>query len=415
MRVLTLTNLYPPHALGGYEMSCADVMERFTSRGHEVSVLTTDTRLPDVVDIVQPQVQRTLRWYWADHEIVRPDVRTRLSMERHNRRALKQALDAMQPDVVSVWAMGAMSLGLIDVLNESRRPVVYVVCDEWPRYGPRVDAWLAGLARRRGRAVAPVVRRLTGSPTTMPAPQNATFAWLSEFVRDRALPATGWQPAHETVTYSGIDPADFPLANDDDRPWRWRLLCVGRVEPRKGFATAIEALAQLPPEAALRIIGPEDGTHRGELTAIADRLGVGERVTFGQVARSELRAVYGDADALLFTSAWEEPFGLVPVEAMACATPVIAAATGGAAEFLTDDVNSLVVPPRDPSALAAAAERLAADAATRRRLVAGGLRTAADLSVDVLADVLERWHIAAASGYADGEPEHRAQPRGAVT
>jgi glycosyltransferase involved in cell wall biosynthesis len=415
MRVLTLTNLYPPHALGGYEMSCADVMERFASRGHEVTVMTTDTRRPDVADVDQPHVQRALRWYWSDHEIVHAGVTSLVSIERHNVRLLQRALADTRPDVVSVWAMGAMSLGLIDLLNNSGLPVVYVVCDEWPRYGPRLDGWLAWCARRRGRLLGPVVRRLTALPTAMPAPRNATFAWLSNFVRDRVLAATGWSVGHETVTYSGIDPADFPVATlaDADRPWRWRLLCVGRLEPRKGFAAAVEALASFPPEATLRIVGPDDGTHRDQLTALARRFDVGDRVTFGQAPRHELRTIYADADALLFTSAWEEPFGLVPVEAMACATPVVAAATGGATEFLSDDANCLVVPPNDAAALVPAVEKLAADSRLRRRLVEGGLRTASELSVDALADVLESWHNAAASRYVDGEPAHRAQPRGA--
>ncbi|MDQ1697305.1 MAG: glycogen synthase [Frankiaceae bacterium] len=416
VRVLVLSSLYPPHALGGYEMSCADVMSRFAARGHDVTVLTTDTRLADVADeadvadVAEPQVRRQLRWYWRDHQIVQPGVRARLALERHNRATLQRTLREVAPDVVSVWSMGAMSLGLVDVLNNSGVPVLYAVCDEWPVYGPRLDGWLAGFTRRRGRAVAPVVRRLTGLPTTAPAPRAATFGWLSRFVRDRALEVAGWQPAHETVTYSGIDPADFPLTAGRETGWRWRLLCVGRVEPRKGFATAVEALATLPAEATLRIAGPDDGSHTAELTELAQRLGVVDRVTFGAVPRSELRRVYADADALLFTSAWQEPFGLVPVEAMASGTPVAAAATGGAKEFLVDGGNCLVVPARDPAALAAAVCRLADDAALRTRLVAGGHATAGDLSVDALADVMEQWHLAAAARFADGEPAHRPAP-----
>jgi glycosyltransferase involved in cell wall biosynthesis len=408
-------------------MSCADVMSRFVERGHEVTVLTTDTVLPvaggksaDPTAAGVVEVHRLLQWYWDDHRIVRPSFRERLDIERHNRATLRRLLREVSPDVVSVWSMGAMSLGLIDALNDSGVPVVYAVCDEWPVYGPKLDAWLAGFVRRRrGRVAAPLLRLLTGLPTALPEPRGATYCWLSAFVRDRALAATGWRPVHETVTYSGIDPDDFPVGDlpptgDADRPWRWRLLCVGRVEPRKGFATAVEALAQLPAESTLRIVGPDDGTHTGELVALAERLGVAERVSFGAVPRAELREVYADADALLFTSAWEEPFGLVPVEAMACGTPVAAAATGGAKEFLADGANSIAVPPRDPAALAAAVSRLAGDLALRARLVAGGRTTAADLDVAVLADVMERWHLAAAARYADGEPAHRPAP-GSVT
>ena len=416
MRVLTVSSLYPPYVLGGYEMSCADVMTRFAGHGHEVTVVTTDTVLPVAGDAgggagpAGVPVHRTLRWYWDDHRIVRPPFRERLAIERHNRATLQRLLRDTAPDVVSVWSMGAMSLGLIDVLNRSGRPVVYVVCDEWPVYGPRLDAWLATGGRWRARLAARATGLLTGLPAAMPAPRSATFCWLSDFVRDRVLAATGWRPAHETVTYSGIDPDDFPVTDDRDRPWRWRLLCVGRVEPRKGFATAVEALAQLPAEATLRIVGPDDGSHTAELTALAERLGVGDRVTFGAAPRSRLRDVYADADALLFTSAWQEPFGLVPVEAMACGTPVVAAATGGAKEFLVDEANCLVVPAREVDAVVAAVSRLADDAALRARLVAGGRATASGLGVDALADVMERWHLAAAAGFADGEPSHRPAP-----
>ena len=411
MRVLVVSNMYPPHALGGYERSCADVMARFTERGHDVHVLTTDTRLPDVADEPQPAVRRVLRWYWDDHRIVHPPFEERFGIEKHNRQALVAALQEVKPDIVSVWAMGGMSLGLIDVLNNAKLPVAYVVCDEWPVYGPRLDAWVAGFGRRRARLVAPLVRA-AGLPTQPVAPRDATFLWLSEFIRDRVLTSTQWEPAHETVTYSGIETRDFPLtsppaATDD---FGWRLLGVGRVEPRKGFAAAVEALAELPATATLRIAGPDDGAQTAELLALAGRLGVAERVRIGPLPRAELREVYAVADVFVFTSAWREPFGLTPVEAMACGTPVVAAATGGAAEYLVDGVNCLVVPPRDGPAIADAVRQLAESPRLRDRLLAGGQRTAANLTIDGLADVMEAWHVAAAGRFADGEPTRRAAP-----
>jgi glycogen(starch) synthase len=409
MRTLVVTNMYPPHALGGYEMSCRDVMTRFAARGHEVLVLTTETRLAGISDVPEPDVRRELKWYWDDHRILRPPIRSRLGIDRHNRAVVARALDEFRPDVVSMWAMGAMSLGLIDVVNKSGRPAVYVICDEWPVYGPRLDGWLSLFAGRRHWA-APLARVASQLPTTMREPQRATYCWLSDFVRERVVHTTGWHPEHETVTYTGIDPNDFPVSANEASAWRWRLLAVGRVEPRKGFSAAIEALPSLPPEATLRIVGPDDGEHRGDLARLATRLGVGDRVSFATVPRAQLRDVYRDADVFVFTSAWQEPFGLVPVEAMACGTPVIAAATGGATEYLVDEVNSLVVPPGDAAAIAQAVQRLAADAALRDQLRRGGTTTADDLSVERLTDVLEQWHGAAAAGYVEGEPPHRPRP-----
>lgn len=402
MRVLALTNLYPPQAMGGYEMSCADVMQRFKLAGHDVHVLTTDTQLSNEQRVAgegsaDVAVDRTLRWYWRDHQFLQPRLRERVALEMSNRRILRKAIAGVRPDVVSVWGMGGMSLSLIDTLNRSGVPVVYVVCDEWPVYGPRADAWLARAAQGRRRRLVRLVGAFTGLPRETPAPSTATFCWLSEFVRRRVLAATGWTPARETVTYSGIDPADFPLATPRERDWRWRLLAVGRVEPRKGFVRAVEALAMLPEQATLKIVGPDDGEHGAELRSLAGDLGVADRVSFDVVPRSQLRDVYDEADALLFTSAWKEPLGLVPVEAMARAVPVVAVPTGGACEYLVDGTNCLAVPPTDAQALASAVHRLAGDEALRAHLISGGLHTASELTIDRLADVLQEWHRAAMS------------------
>ena len=387
MRVLVVSNLYPPHALGGYEMSCADVMRRFRQRGHDVHVLTTTTQLDVAVggdDVVD--VERTLEWYWSDHRLVQLGRVASWRLDRRNRRRLRRAIDDFRPDVVSFWAMGGMSLSLLEVAARADVPAVWVVCDEWPVYGPRIDRHAAFHGQR------------------VPAPGEAAICWVSEFIRNQVLHATGWESRHGTVTGSGIDETDFPVQPARSRAWGWELLCVGRVEPRKGFATAVEALALLPGEARLRIAGPDDGSHGDELRRLADQLGVGDRLTIGAIPRSRLAEVYAGADAVLFTSAWNEPFGLVPLEAMACATPVVAVPTGGAAEFLMDESNCLAVAPGDASALAAATQRLATDERLRAALVAGGRATASRLTMQRLTDVLEQWHEAAAARFREGEP-----------
>jgi glycosyltransferase involved in cell wall biosynthesis len=79
-------------------------------------------------------------------------------------------------------------------------------------------------------------------------------------------------------------------------------------------------------------------------------------VTFvGSRGREELRAFYGAADVFV-TTPWYEPFGITPVEAMACGTPVIGSAVGGIKSTVRDGVTGYLVPPNDPAALA---ERLA--------------------------------------------------------
>jgi glycosyltransferase involved in cell wall biosynthesis len=174
---------------------------------------------------------------------------------------------------------------------------------------------------------------------------------------------------------------------------------------------AIEALAHLPREATLEIIGPAEEAYRAELETLLRDRELTSRVRFARSSRAELRDRYSSADALLFPVIWDEPFGLVPIEAMACGTPVIGTGTGGSAEFLLDDVNCLVTAPGDHRALADAVQKLAGDESLRQRLIASGYRTAEQLGVDQLADALEDWHVAAAGRFINGQPDDRPSLR----
>lgn len=405
-RILTLTNLYPPHAYGGYEMSCADVMTRLEARGHEVTVLTTTTRVPGVADPPEEagRVRRVLEWYWDDHRLLSPRPGQRLAIERRNQRRLGDLLDEVRPEVVSVWNMGAMSLGLLQALGEREIPMVYAVCDEWPVYGPHLDAW-GRLFTARPR-LARLVERLTGLPCRLTdlGPTGA-FCFVSEHTRAACRRSSSFSFPLSTVVHSGIEPDEFSPGPVAERPWGGRLLYVGRLDERKGVLTAVDALSQLGEEVTLRFVGRGDA--EPAIRARATERGVLQRVRIDALPRSELAPVYREADALLFTSEWDEPFGLTPIEAMACGTPVIGTGTGGSASFLIDEVTCLRYPAGDASALAAQVRRLADAPELRGQLVAGGHRVAEELTVDRLADTFAAWHEAAAAGYPDGPPPDR--------
>lgn len=412
MRVLVLTNMFPPHAYGGYELWCQDVVRRWTAAGHQVVVLTSDVRRPDATDVEDPslQVSRRLRLYWADHEVLDPAPWRRLGLERHNQRVLDQELSAFRPDVVSAWAMGAMSFGLLARAADRGLPLVSVVCDEWPDYGPAMDAWSRAVVRRR--LSARVLRLATGLPCRLPDLDAGPACFVSEAMRAKARASTPWSFAMSGVVPSGIDRSEFSPRSTHPTgatagtgaPFGWRLLHVGRLDPRKGLHTVVEALAACPSQATLSLVGGGDDAYRRALETLAEDLGVAARVTFDQCPRHQLAARYRDADAAVFAPQWDEPFGLVPLEAMSCGTPVVASPTGGSAEFLVDGANCLAFGPGDVGGLVAALGRLAADAALRAQLVAGGLATSARYDSDVLATELEQWHqraIGDSGGQAD--------------
>jgi glycosyltransferase involved in cell wall biosynthesis len=112
-------------------------------------------------------------------------------------------------------------------------------------------------------------------------------------------------------------------------------------------------------------------------------------------SRAELPDVYEAADVVLFPVRWEEPWGLVPLEAMALGRPVIATGRGGSGEYLRDGENALIMPAQDPAAMADAVRRLASDPELGGRLRAGGAGTAATHTETIFnAAVLEALTVA---------------------
>lgn len=158
------------------------------------------------------------------------------------------------------------------------------------------------------------------------------------------------------------------------------LLYVGTLEPRKGVDTLIEAWALLANRwpAARLVIAGKKGWYTNELDALVQRLGLGARVQFtGYIADADLPALYAAAHAFSFPSRYEG-FGLPPLEAMACGTPVIVSNASSLPEVVGD--AGLLVPPDDVAALAAAIERIFAAPDLRAELAQRGATQAARFS-----------------------------------
>jgi D-inositol-3-phosphate glycosyltransferase len=157
-----------------------------------------------------------------------------------------------------------------------------------------------------------------------------------------------------------------------------RLVVVTRLVMRKGVGNVIAALPELPGVELVVAGGPERSGLAADpqavrLMRLAESLGVAGRVDFrGRVVRDEIPALLRSADAVVCVP-WYEPFGIVPLEAMACGVPVIASSVGGLIDTVVDGVTGLHVPPLRPDRVAAAAARLIADEALRRQLGRAGL------------------------------------------
>jgi glycogen(starch) synthase len=376
-RILAVGNMYPPQHAGGYELKWQQAMRRAQELGHMVRILTSDYIEDRSRAEQDPDVHRTLRWYWdlERYEFPRLSFRQRFELERHNAAELRRHLEEFRPHVLAWWSMGCMSLGMIEQVRRRGVPAVFVVHDEWLSYGPEHDQWIRTWTGRRRGVLGRVVEPLCRLPTRVDLRQAGRWVFNSQYTLERARVA-GLQAHDVTIVHPGIDERFLePLEN---RPWQWRLLYVGRLDRQKGVDTAVAALAELPSAARLDIWGTGDARYISEMKALARRLDVGERVRFrGFADASRLPAVYADADVVVFPVRWNEPFGLVPLEAMGLGRPVVTTARGGTAEFVRDGVNALVFQADDPRALARCVRRLGEDSQLRERLLVAGRKTAA--------------------------------------
>jgi glycosyltransferase involved in cell wall biosynthesis len=221
------------------------------------------------------------------------------------------------------------------------------------------------LARSRPTARAACARVLRRSTTV-----TAVSAWL-------AAQATTIAPGLPTprVAPMPVDETAFHPAAELPRD---ELLFVGRLDRQKGAEVALRAAAELRGAAAglpLRLVG--DGPGREDLRRLAGELGLAGRVRWEhQLSQAELADRYRRAVALLVPGQ-DEGLGLAAVEAQLSATPVVAAASGGLLDVVTDGQTGLTFQPGQPSALARAVETLLADPATAARLAESGRRSAA--------------------------------------
>ncbi len=160
-----------------------------------------------------------------------------------------------------------------------------------------------------------------------------------------------------------------------------RVLVISRLVPRKGIEEVVRACAGIPDVELIVAGGPPESelaTDReaNRLRAIAAQLGVLDRVIFtGRVPHEDMPALIRSADVVAHTP-WYEPFGIVPLEAMACGRPVVASAVGGLTDSVVSGVTGLLVAPRDPDQVRQALQALLDDPALREGFGAAGLARA---------------------------------------
>lgn len=360
---------------GGQNVHVAALSEALAKRGHHVTVYTRRdaTELPSRV-----RVGRRLEVVHVDAGPARHVPKDEL-LPYMGELADGVARDWGQrpPDVVHghFWMSG------LAALDAARRP------DAGYRV-PMVQTF---------HALGTVKRRHQGAEDTSPTERR----WLEPGVGRSAdriiatcsdevfeLKAMGIATGKISIAPCGVDLGFFSAAGPvAERRRKHRILSVGRLVPRKGVDLVIRALPYLREagfdDVELLIVGgggDSGALHMDpevrRLLDLAAELGVSDQVSLqGQVSRAEMPGIFRSADAVV-CAPWYEPFGIVPLEAMACGVPVVAAAVGGLRDTVVDRATGLHVPPRDPEAIASALAMLLEDPTLRAELGQAGQQRA---------------------------------------
>jgi len=362
MRIAVFSNLYPPLCIGGYEIGAARVVGELRRRGHEVLILTAH----------EYHVERAGRWIRRRHKeaegtalvdagpcvlgsLIRlgchaPLRLARLLLASHAaRRRCQVALSAFRPDQVLLFnPLGVLAPVLKDCIRLARKwckPVRAYISDPWLAEWPNAQPLLHYLAR-----LGPGV----GGPPR--ADQNL---YCSRFIQ-RLSGARGivlpWGVA-DTDTLSPLDLEHF----QSEAPLT--LLFAGQIQPHKGLALLLHALARCRRPHGLVVIGDEDTDHADICKRLAADLGIRQQITFvGKRAPALLPALLPRlGQVLVVPSVWEEPFSLVVLEGMAAGLPVVASNTGGTAEAITDQQTGFLFDPRRSQLLTNVLDRLEED------------------------------------------------------
>ena len=437
MKVLLVTNLYPPHLADTDDFRCQDVANALRECGHTVCVLTSTCGLSfEQRDVL---VERRLRL----NGVFRAATVSRLgdlrALEEHNNTALREAIASFTPDVVHVWSLRGLSKSLLLTLCRANIPTAFDVADTWMADELPSDPWLSWWHRERVSALHKVQRtsleisgqrakwdaltptfvklgtsRLPdifdyGANNGVPPNSIGAFQFRRLYFSSPALRASaaraGFRVAHGEVIRPGVDTRIFCGAVKHASVLAKKFLVVTQLTPHCGVTTAIEALKLVRAQnvkATLTICGHGSSEVRAGLRTLAMDQGMAVEFRSGGLQGELLAETYRAHDAFLYAVEREEAFISAPLEAMACGLPIIVNQVHSAADLFRPQVSCLTFPSGDAGPLADRMLELIEHRPFRRRFAQVGqaevlsnhpFATAVDQIERYLEDTAAQWQL----------------------
>jgi glycogen(starch) synthase len=368
MKLIVVSNYYPPRFHGGYELGCQQIVDELRARGHCVEVLTS--KLQGGEDRNQSHVHRKLeiREDWSSHKNF---LLRSFGLEIRNQRAILQAIRKYRPDLVYFWNTAQIGLSGIYATQGAGVPTAFFVSDHWMSgFGKKELLYevinYQGTWRRRilERFLLKTGFKLFRAYQPIGSPSPDLIQYCSEFLRSKADQLDS--RTQTQVVHWGVSP-EKQIGRAENWPVK-RFLYTGRLTSEKGVKTAIEAFViaskqGLPRGSVFTLCGAASNSDfQQSLLDLAQGCQNGCQVVFkGKLSREEVLEEYRNNDVFLFPSEWDEPFSIALLEAFSAGLAVVGTDTGGTPEILRDRVNGLVYQKGNTQQMALAIQRIATD------------------------------------------------------
>lgn len=332
LKILVLSNLYPPQVIGGYERAIADFASLLKQRGHDVVVLTSNapeiaTNCPEPA--LNPTVHRQLRLggTWNEQGAEWLPSEQLASIHEHNIDAVQKTVQQFQPDLCLAGNITFFGIDLLRSFFAQGIPVAHYVMNAHPGY---------------------VVEQ-------SPPDHLHRYITCSDWVR-RNMHQLGYAVETAQVVYPGAAVEQFYQETLPPHDYL-RIAYASLVMPYKGADTLIEALCLLHAAGVKFIATIAGGTFLPEFVQALQHLieseGMQDCVQLpGVLSRQALSKLYKDCNVLVFPSRFEEPFGISQVEAMAAGLTLVTSGTGGASEIIEHGQDGLIFESENPLDLA---------------------------------------------------------------
>lgn len=367
MKILYVNSLYSPLIKGGAEISLQLIVEGMKSLGHEVVVASLhpeDTILADLVNGVKVIRVPLKNDYWP-YQDTQTSKLTRLAWHIRDRRnqamgeTIRKILQEERPDVVSCHNLAGWSIAVWDQIHVAGIPIIQVLH----------DFYLLCPNSNMNRGGSPcetqcVSCHLLRSDHPKTSSHISAVVGISQSILNRFVSAGYFSNANQQVIYNVRTAPESSSPRVRESGQKLVLGYLGTISQVKGVEWLIRQFQNLTIPATLKIAGKGDEKVMEEFNTLAG----GHEIEFvGYVNSNDFLK---EVDLLVVPSLWEEPLGMVAIEALANHVPVITSGKGGLSESVKHEHNGLICPPEQPDSLSQAIARLFNDPSLYNRLSA---------------------------------------------